>query len=609
MTPRLLPWRRPAILSLAVALFVVVGALRFASDDPSGAISSFYLLPIALLGLEFGWRGAAVGVVSAIVLLVSWVVVDQVDLSVFEVVLRCVLLTLLGAFFGGLGDRLFHAIADRAVIADQILYMEGLTPHGLVRLDGAGVIIGFNEGARTMLGYSEAEAASQPLEMIFRGQGATGTPPHEMFEGALREGIWDEERWIVGKHGDRRWVAVRVTPLGAGRSTGCAMVLRDLTATKEARHESSRMWEVSRELLATVRPDGHFQQVNPRWEEVLGWTAAELHDRPSVDFVHPDDQERSAAEASLLGQGGHETVSFENRYRCRDGSYRWLRWNAMASPEDNLIYAAASDITELRLEKAALEASDVRLRSLSQELEVRVEERTRELADANKELVAFSYSVSHDLRAPLRAIDGYSQAVLEDCASVLPEEGKADLERVRGATTRMSTMIDDMLALSRVTQKELRSEPVDLSALAGEICDELRLLERDRDVQLEVAQGQNVTGDPVLLRLMLHNLFENAWKFTEHSENAHIELTCVGTERGRSTFAVRDNGAGFDMRYVDKLFRPFERLHRQEDYSGTGVGLTTVSRILNRHGGKIWAEGTPDKGAVFFFDLANGKVP
>ena len=252
-----------------------------------------------------------------------------------------------------------------------------------------------------------------------------------MLEGAARSGLWDEERWVVGKGGERRWAAVSVTPLAdGGRHAGFALVLRDLTAAKEARHESTRMWDVSFEMLATLRFDGHFQRINPHWEEVLGWSVDELLAQRSVEFVHPEDRERTEAEARKLAQGGHKTVSFENRYRCRDGSYRWLLWNNTASTEDDLIYAAARDITVRKEQEAALEAKEAQLRAASRELEARVEWRTSELAAANKELETFSYSIAHDLRAPLRAIDGYSYAVLEDHGKELPEGARDDLGRV-----------------------------------------------------------------------------------------------------------------------------------------------------------------------------------
>jgi PAS domain S-box-containing protein len=605
---RVLPWPRRRVLVVAVAFFLAIAALRLTSDDPSKAITTFYLLPIAVLGLEFGLRGGVLGGLAATALVLSWALLTDVTLGAGEVISRCVLFLLLGGYFGYLGTRLSQAVSDRAKVADQTHYMEGLTTHGLVRLDPSGSITGWNPVASAILGYSEAEARSKPLTLILGGEDDPGTSLRAMLDGAVRRGLWDERRWVVRKDGQHVWAAVSVTPL-AGVDAGFALVLRNLKAEQAQRHDSSRMWQVSLEMLATIRPDGCFQQVNPRWEEVLGWTADELVATPSAEYVHPDDLQRTAAETSKLRGGGHETVSFENRHRCRDGSYRWLLWNSMYSPEDELVYAAAHDITERKEQQAALATTEIELRSLSEELESRVERRTSELADANRELKAFSYSVSHDLRAPLRAIDGYSQVLLEDYAEALPEGAQSDLARVRAATQRMATMIDEMLALSRVTRQELHSEPVDLSELGTQIVGELGRLEGARQVDVAIEPGLDVTGDPVLLQLVLYNLLENAWKFTADTAHAHVELSRIGAANGHSTFAVRDNGAGFDMRYAEKLFRPFERLHRQEEYPGTGVGLTTVERILSRHGGRIWAEGTPGHGAVFFFDLPTRQDP
>jgi len=589
-------------------LFAAVAVLRFAYDDPNAQIAPFFLVPIALLGVEFGLRGGILGGLAATLTVVTWVVVRDVPFGPGEVAARCGFLVLLGTFFGVLGARLSTAVADRAQVAAQGLYLDGLTAHGMVRLGPDGVITGWNRGASEMLGYSEREILSRPLALIF-DDGDAGSTSSEMIAATARTGLSDEERWIVAKDGRRRWAAVSVTRLGGGPDAEFALVLRDLTVKNANRHESSRMWEVSFEMLATARFDGYFQQVNPRWEEVLGWSVEELLARPSAEFIHPDDRVKTAAEMAKLVRSGHGTVSFENRYRCRDGSYRWLLWNSMASADDELIYAAAHDITDRKRREAVLKATEARLSTLSEDLEVRVERRTAELGAANKELEAFSYSVSHDLRAPLRAIDGYSQAVLEDYADEIPEAGRADLGRVRAASQRMSTMIDEMLALSRVGRRELRVEPVDLTAEAHEVVAELRTQDPTRKVDVDIGVGLEVMGDPVLLRLVLHNLIENAWKFTGRTEHARVGLARTSSDGGRSTFVVRDNGAGFDMRYADKLFRPFERLHRQDDFEGTGVGLTTVVRILNRHDGMLWAEGTPGEGAAFFFELPDKQEP
>jgi len=236
----------------------------------------------------------------------------------------------------------------------------------------------------------------------------------------------------------------------------------------------------------------------------------------------------------------------------------------------------------------------------------RVEEEIRnantELTAVNEELEAFTYSVSHDLRAPLRGMDGFSQALLEDYGDKLDVQGADYLNRVRSAAQRMGVLIDDLLALSRVTRRELNPETVNLSALAEAVVTELRQAQPGREVDFVIAREINVNGDSTLLRLVLENLFSNAWKFTDKQPAARIEFGSNQYE-GKPTYFVRENGAGFDMAYADKLFAPFQRLHSADEYPGTGVGLATVQRIIRRHGGDIWAEGKVGEGATFYFTL------
>ncbi len=256
-----------------------------------------------------------------------------------------------------------------------------------------------------------------------------------------------------------------------------------------------------------------------------------------------------------------------------------------------------------------IEEQKTELQQHATKLEQRVAERTRELEKraaellaANSELDAFAYSVSHDLRAPLRSIDGFSQVLLEDYGAQLDDGGRDSLDRVRAASQRMATLIDELLKLARVTRAEMRTERVDLSGLARDIVGEIQRTTPDRQVEFAIAPGLEAEGDAQLLRVVLDNLLRNGWKYTGKQPQPRVEFTAVD-ENGDRVVVIKDNGAGFDMKYADKLFGVFQRLHSSAEFEGTGVGLATVRRIINRHGGRIWAEGVVDQGATFYFTL------
>jgi len=239
---------------------------------------------------------------------------------------------------------------------------------------------------------------------------------------------------------------------------------------------------------------------------------------------------------------------------------------------------------------------------LNQTLENKVEERTAQLGAINRELEAFSYSVSHDLRAPLRGIDGFSQAVMEDYAQLLDEKGKRYLSRIRSATQRMGHLIDDLLNLSKISKSAVNRVPVNASEIAEELVAELREKSPARAITVEIEQGLQMYADPGLLKIVLQNLLENAWKFTSKTESPIVTIKKVARD-GQDGMAVSDNGAGFDMQYAHKLFGAFQRLHAATEYEGTGIGLATAQRIIHMHGGKIWAEGSVGQGATFYFSV------
>ncbi len=257
-------------------------------------------------------------------------------------------------------------------------------------------------------------------------------------------------------------------------------------------------------------------------------------------------------------------------------------------------------LTTLRAEVAERQQAEQQARELNQGLQQAV----IELQAVNHELEAFSYSVSHDLRAPLRSIDGFSQALIEDCFEHLDETGQNYLQRIRAATQRMGQLIDDMLALSRATRSDMHKGPIDLSQVAHRIVANLQQAYPDRQVIVKIQSDMLAQGDPPLLKVVLDNLLNNAWKFTAKQPQAEIEFGTTNQDDGLLTYFVRDNGAGFDMAFMDKLFRPFQRLHGMKEFPGNGIGLATVKRIIHRHGGQVWAEGKLGQGAAFYFTLA-----
>jgi len=274
---------------------------------------------------------------------------------------------------------------------------------------------------------------------------------------------------------------------------------------------------------------------------------------------------------------------------------------------DRLRAEAAVKATLSILEE--LGAAQAEIGALNAELEVRVDQRTAELMVANKNLEAFTYSVAHDLRSPLRALSGYSEALAEDYGDRLDDTGRWYADRIQAATERMGKLIDDLLLLAQVSRTDMNTEPVDLSAEVTAITAELHAREPGRAVRFAIHDGVRVIADRSLIRTVLQNLVENAWKFTAKRQDATIEFGGTVAGDARVCYYVRDNGAGFDPEFSSKLFQPFQRLHAVTDFPGTGIGLASVQRIVERHGGRVWAEGAVGQGATFYFTLSPAQAP
>jgi PAS domain S-box-containing protein len=438
------------------------------------------------------------------------------------------------------------------------------------------------------------------------GAERTSVAPEEI--DSILQQIRRMQSWEIGLLGGREagvrsslWRAVFVTVAGSVCGLGLLLAAallfaRELRARARA-EDAARKSERFLDSVIDNIPDMiflkdagslRFARLNKAGERLLGIAREELLGKGDHDFFPADEADLFLQADRAVLDGGLLVNIPEEEIHTRDRGVRVLHTKKIPILDEDLrpryLLGISEDITERK------------------ENEARLRRRTAELAEANRELESFSYSVSHDLRAPLRAIDGFAAAIEEDCLEQLNETGRSHLLRIRSAAQVMAELIDDLLELSRVSRREIVRREVDMGELARDIERELRAAEPGRDVELQVGNDLLVQADRHLLRIALANLIGNAWKFTSRRKRAHVSFVRTSVN-GFPSFAVIDDGAGFDMAYADKLFAPFRRLHSEREFPGTGIGLATVARIVRRHGGTIWAESSPDQGARFHFTL------
>ncbi len=488
------------------------------------------------------------------------------------------------------------SLALKAAIFDS-------TNTAIFSLDPGMIVIEWNAAAERLFGLERGRVLGRVVTDVISAPGdaadwaailaTTGTATFRLLG---VPGAFDAELRVVTFHQDGREIRTLLLNDISARQRAEAVLRESLARFHAAARATGDVvwdWDLTTDAIWW----------NENYQTLFGYAADEIG--PSIteswnDRLHPEDRDRVIAHIHDIIEGTEETWTDEYRFRRKDGAWAYLfdRGHVLrdASGRGVRMVGAMQDITGRKEAQA-------RLLAFNAELEQRVADRTRELQTLNKELETFSYSVSHDLRAPLRGIAGFAEILSKNHAHALDDTARNYLGRVLAATHRMGELIDDLLNLSRVSRDEMRREPVDLSALAREIFDQLQQGAPERRVEIVVEDGLRAEGDVRLLRIMLENLLGNAWKFTSKTPAARIAFT-AGAEDGRPVFAVSDNGAGFDMRYADKLFGPFQRLHRVTEFPGTGIGLATVQRIINRHGGRISASAAPGQGATFRFSFA-----
>jgi PAS domain S-box-containing protein len=475
---------------------------------------------------------------------------------------------------------------------------------GVIATDAEGRVTRINPVARAITGWDLESAIGRPIDEVFHlVHDVTSKDLRSPVLDALEKGDVveiDDAAMLVAKDKTKRRVADSAAPIrgGDGRIHGAVLVFRDITKTLEDARSLRRAHAFLDSIIDNIpdmvfvkdAQDLAFVRFNRAGEALLGVKREELIGKTDFAFFPPD-QAKAFVDKDRETLRGKKVLEIAEEPLTTGAGVRWLHTKKVPVLDEHgdpeYLLGISADITDRR-------RAEVLLRASKDATEV-----------AHRELEAFSYSVAHDLRAPLRSIDGFSQALLDDYADKLDVQGKGYLSRVRNAARRMAELIDDLLALARVSRTDLARASIDLSAMAREVGEQAKR-DRNPNAELVVADGLSTNADPKLVRVLLENLMSNAFKFSSKRDPARVEVG-KRVENGHDVFFVRDNGAGFDLASAKKLFTAFQRYHRPTEYEGTGIGLATAERIVGRHGGRLWCESAPDAGATFFFRLDSAE--
>jgi PAS domain S-box-containing protein len=472
-------------------------------------------------------------------------------------------------------------------------------PDGMVIVSYDGTIIMVSAQMEKLFGYSREEVVGQHVELLVPARFRDIHPFHRgqyVKSPRLRPMGADLELYALRKDGTEFPVEISLSPMETEEENLVIAAIRDITERKRAEEKFRGLLESAPDAMVVVDQQGVIQVINSQTEKLFGYDRVELVGQ-AVELLVPKRYRKKHARHRAGYYGEHPARPMGiglDLFGLRKNGSEFpveISLSPLETEEGLLVSAAIRDVTQRK-----------RMEEDVQKLNEDLKQRAAQLEAANKELEAFSYSVSHDLRAPLRSIDGFSHVVLEDYGEQLPADARGYLERVRAAAQRMAVLIDDLLNLSRVTRTALQPRFINLSKMAEEVLRGLQESHPEREVTVKIAPDLMVEADPHLMHIVMENLLSNAWKFTAKQEQTVIEFGQLGQVKER-TFYVRDNGAGFDMAYAGKLFGVFQRLHSVSEFPGTGVGLATVQRIISIHGGRIWPESAEGKGTTFYFTL------